>query len=286
MNIKSLISFVTVFTSVVSGWVIITPNSDEVPDDLLHYFNCPLGEINCKNSQKSSCIYHSQVCVNGNPLILGELLKKEGYNIGNLTPKKFCQIFLDACEMIPSYEPFFTEDYVTDLKRYDCDKSDSICRFDKLSSCKMALTYCRRLYNDERCDKLSDKCDEVNGSPIKCNTGGQPCGGLKYNTSADCCTKGYFCNPLNNLYHECQKCAGPNEPCGGNKYQTSPPCCQEGYYCKEWNLNYHQCLPIEKKCAGPYEACGGSAFKDAPTCCSSGYKCKKYNSYYSQCVPK
>ncbi|ORX87060.1 hypothetical protein BCR32DRAFT_264544 [Anaeromyces robustus] len=165
MNIKSIV-FIISLIKLVSG-NISTPSGNEIPDSLLTYLDCPIGDVSCKNKKGSSCNAHSNVCRNGNPTILGEILLNSGYNIGDLTPEEYCTIHLEVCDMILTYDPPITDDDVFNYNKYfSCDKDDNMCIFDKTSSCQTVLKYCPNTYSEEDCNKLSIVCDSIQNGEI------------------------------------------------------------------------------------------------------------------------
>ena len=170
MTIKRLLTSVIGFASVVSA-SIITPSGYVVPSALEIYLDCPIGNIICKNGKGSSCNAHYNVCEYGNPIILDELLEQEGYNIGDIDPVTFCKIHKEVCDMIHSYNPPLTDDYIYNLDRYlTCGSDDTICQYGENASCKTVLEMCWDKYPKKACQNLSDTCDKLFSDDNKTTT--------------------------------------------------------------------------------------------------------------------
>lgn len=165
MKINTLLALTVSFVSTLSAAITITtPSGDNIPESLLSYLDCPIGDIICKNGKSSTCTAKSNVCQYSNPEILDELLSKNGHDVGNLTPDEYCKIHLDVCNMIMTYDPPLTKDYIYNLDQYlSCHKDDTICQYGKTSSCKTVLKLCMGNYPKNACRKLSNTCNMIYG---------------------------------------------------------------------------------------------------------------------------
>jgi len=166
MKFAGLVSVAIAFTSVVSGAVVpvLTPTGLNVPDSLLKYLDCPIGDVVCKSSKRNACIQSGSydICKNGNPVILGEILSDKGIEIGNNTPDEFCKIHTQVCDMIENYNPPLTREYIFDTDKYlSCDDSDKQCKYGKYSSCKLVAKMCWGNYPKLQCKKIAKVCDEI-----------------------------------------------------------------------------------------------------------------------------
>jgi len=166
MEIKNLLSIIiSVITT--ASTTVLTPSGVEVPASLLTYLDCPIGDVQCKNGKGSTCTARSNSCRYGNPAILGELLHNEGYDIGNLTSKEFCDIYLEVCDMIMKYDPPLTDDYIYNYKRYfTCHIEDSKCIYGQTTSCQTVVKKCWDTYPTQACKQLSIVCDSINTGVI------------------------------------------------------------------------------------------------------------------------
>ncbi|KAG4086575.1 hypothetical protein H8356DRAFT_1733794 [Neocallimastix lanati (nom. inval.)] len=164
MRFKNLILLTVGLTSALST-AIITPSGIEVPNTLLKYLTCPIGDVICKNGQDSICSENYNICQQSNPNILDELLTKNGHKKGNFTPNEYCKIHLEVCKMIMNYDPPLTKDYIYNLDQYlTCGKDDSICQYGKSNSCREVLKLCWGNYPKDACIKLSDTCKKINSN--------------------------------------------------------------------------------------------------------------------------
>lgn len=164
MKFSKIISLAFGFATVVSGAAVITSSGSEVPESLMTYLSCPIGDVVCKNGKEKSCLNSEsyKICDSGNPLILDELLSKSGVNIDNLDAPEFCKIHKEVCSMVTTYDQPLTRDYVYDLDRYlTCDKTDTICQYGKVTSCRAVLKLCWGNYPTKDCQKLSNTCDKL-----------------------------------------------------------------------------------------------------------------------------
>jgi len=160
MKIKNLLSLIV--SVITASATILTPSGAEIPISLLTYLDCPIGDVLCKNGKVSTCVVRSNSCRYGNPDILGELLHDEGYDIGNLTPKDFCDIYLEVCDMIMKYDPPLTDDYIYNYKRYfTCHIEDSMCIYGQTTSCQAVVKKCWDIYPTQACEQLSIVCDNI-----------------------------------------------------------------------------------------------------------------------------
>jgi len=166
MKIIGLVSVAIAFVSAVSGAKIpvLTPTGEKVPDSLLKYLDCPIGDVLCKSSKTNACQSSEslKICEGGNPTILGEILSDKGIEIGDNTPDEFCRIHADVCNMIENYNPPLTKNYIFDTDYYlDCDDSDRQCKYGKYATCRLVFKMCWGNYPRASCRKLLTICDEI-----------------------------------------------------------------------------------------------------------------------------
>ena len=145
---------------------ILTPSGKEVPLTLLNYLDCPIGEVNCKNGKIRQCKHFAEPCANTQPLVLEQSLREYEVDIGlYLTPQEYCSIHNEVCDMISSYDPPLTNEYIYNYNRYlSCDESDSICKYDKKESCKKVLSMCGGKYPTQSCVILSNVCKRIDST--------------------------------------------------------------------------------------------------------------------------
>jgi len=142
-----------------------TPSGKEIPESLLNYLDCPIGDVKCKNDKNKDCIKHSKICRNGNPLILDELLENNGIDIGDMTAEEYCNIYNEVCEMIFNYDSPISDDDVYNFgKYYTCESDDLMCKIKKTSICRTVLKKCNGGFPEEDCNKLSLVCSGINGN--------------------------------------------------------------------------------------------------------------------------
>jgi len=171
MKIIGLVSVVVAFVSAVSGAKIpvLTPTGEKVPDSLLKYLDCPIGDVVCKSSKTNACLNSEplKICKGGNPDILSDLLSDEGIDIEDITPDEFCKIHSDVCNMIENYNPPLTKNYIFDTDYYyECDDSDKQCKYGKYATCRLVFKMCWGNYPRSSCRKLLKICDEI-GSDVE-----------------------------------------------------------------------------------------------------------------------
>ncbi|ORX44326.1 hypothetical protein BCR36DRAFT_586187 [Piromyces finnis] len=132
-----------------------------IPDSLLTYLNCPIGNSICKNSKGSACTSSYSIC-GSNPETLSQTFESFRIETGNLTPEEYCKIHYSVCNMIIDYNPPLTDDYIYDLDRYlTCNDGDSLCQFGQESSCNTVLSLCWGNYSDSDCNKLASTCEKI-----------------------------------------------------------------------------------------------------------------------------
>ncbi|ORX44327.1 hypothetical protein BCR36DRAFT_334719, partial [Piromyces finnis] len=161
--LSNLVSLAISFASVVSATV-LTSNGNKIPNSLVSYLDCPIGDTLCKNNMKSKCLTSEtyNICKNGNPLILDELLAQNNVDIENYSPVEFCKIQTQVCNMIEDYNPPLTRDYIFDVENYlTCDDDDEMCKYSKNSTCRLVVKMCWGNYPKTACKKLSKTCDEI-----------------------------------------------------------------------------------------------------------------------------
>ncbi|OUM62781.1 hypothetical protein PIROE2DRAFT_10814, partial [Piromyces sp. E2] len=127
-----------------------TPSGLEIPESLMVYLSCPIGDTKCKNGKSSACVAHSNICRFDNPSSLENSLQNAGYDIGDLSAEVYCKIHLEVCDMIYKYDPPITDDDVFNYgKYYTCDEDDYMCKFNKNSSCQIVLKKCPENYSED-----------------------------------------------------------------------------------------------------------------------------------------
>jgi len=163
MKLSNLFSLAIAFTTAVSGTV-LTSTGEKIPESLLSYLDCPIGDTLCKNNKKSKCLASEtfDICKNGNPVNLDELLADSGIDIEDYTPIEFCKIQTQVCNMIESYNPPLTRNYIFDVDDYlTCKKSDNECKLSKNDTCRSVVKMCWGNYPKSACKKLSETCDKI-----------------------------------------------------------------------------------------------------------------------------
>lgn len=163
MNYKGLLLFIVGLLCLSNVNAVNTPSGQEIPDSLLIYLSCPVGDNKCKDLKKKACMLHLKICQKNNPLLLDELLSKNNINNSGLSSENYCSIHTEVCEMIEKYDTPISDDDVYDYGRYySCDSADIICKFEKISACKMVYKKCKDAYPKEDCEKLSEVCNSIN----------------------------------------------------------------------------------------------------------------------------
>eukprot|EP00833_Pecoramyces_ruminatium_P015037 jgi/Orpsp1_1/1189069/evm.model.d7180000069222.1 len=168
MKIKNIIPIIGITSIPRVFGIVMTPSGVEIPESLLEFLNCPIGNVVCKNGKGSSCMTRSSACRYGEPNDLEELLKNDGFDdLGNLTGVEFCKVFDEVCHMIESYDPILTDEYIYDYSRYfTCNIEDSICLYGQNTSCQAALKLCWDSYPKKDCENLSYVCDRIDSGII------------------------------------------------------------------------------------------------------------------------
>ena len=159
MKIKYILPCIIWLTKSSLGKIIL-PSGVPVPEPLLSYFSCPIGNTICLNGNGRSCHYkYLEYCENDG--VQAEKLA-EDFDMGNFTPVEFCEVINDSCHYIDTYTPELYDSDVYDLDQYlTCGKSDTICQYGKRSGCKKALGKCWGSFPVKDCRKLSDTCDSI-----------------------------------------------------------------------------------------------------------------------------
>jgi len=167
MKIKNLLSLILSFITTIKASTILTPSGTEIPTSLLTYLDCPIGDENCKNSKRSTCVAHSSLCQHDNEEFLRELLSENGYTVENFKPIEFCEVLLEVCDMIMKYDPPLTGDYIYDYERYfTCDVADFRCINNNIMGCYAVVKKCWKNYSIQDCKRLSVVCDGINTGVI------------------------------------------------------------------------------------------------------------------------
>jgi len=137
MKIKYILPCIIWLTKSSLGKIIL-PSGVPVPEPLLSYFSCPIGNTICLNGNGRSCHYkYLEYCENDG--VQAEKLA-EDFDMGNFTPVEFCEVINDSCHYIDTYTPELYDSDVYDLDQYlTCGKSDTICQYGKRSGCKKHL---------------------------------------------------------------------------------------------------------------------------------------------------
>ncbi|ORX44332.1 hypothetical protein BCR36DRAFT_415090 [Piromyces finnis] len=134
-----------------------TKSGKVIPDSLLKYLSCPIGNINCKNENIKLCIKNSEVCQYSD--------NKEVKYIDNLSLENYCQLIIEICDMIMNYDPPLTDDYIYDYDRYfKCEFGDTMCISSQVSSCHYVLNKCWSFQSINDCQKLMDICSKIENS--------------------------------------------------------------------------------------------------------------------------
>ncbi|OUM62780.1 hypothetical protein PIROE2DRAFT_10813 [Piromyces sp. E2] len=142
----------------------LTPSGVEVPDSLMIFLDCPIGDVLCKSGKGSSCMMHTNVCRYTEPENLAEELNNNGWEIGNLSTEQFCSAFYEVCDMISSYDPPLTDNDVYNYEKYFvCNVDDSMCQYGKIAGCQAVVEKCKGSdkYSQQDCDNLSIVCDAI-----------------------------------------------------------------------------------------------------------------------------
>ncbi|ORX44325.1 hypothetical protein BCR36DRAFT_127942 [Piromyces finnis] len=166
MKVKNIIALAITLASTISG-AVITPSGLEIPESLMVYLRCPIGDSKCKNGKSSACVAHSNICRYDNPSSLDKSLRNAGYDIGTLTAEEYCKIHIEVCDMIYKYDPPVTDDDIYNYEKYfTCDEDDYLCKYNQNSSCQTVLKKCLESYPEDACQKLSIVCDNIDNGVI------------------------------------------------------------------------------------------------------------------------
>jgi len=143
MKINTLLSFVVGLASVASG-AIITSNGKTVPDSLTKYFECVNADRDCKLGQTRTCMVNFNDCRTN---MTKSYLTERGHVLGNLTPKAYCSIHEEVCQMINSYNAVITPSGKTVpsslLKYLKCGNNDRNCKLNQERTCNYFYEDCR-----------------------------------------------------------------------------------------------------------------------------------------------
>ncbi|KAG4101788.1 hypothetical protein H8356DRAFT_1654255 [Neocallimastix lanati (nom. inval.)] len=143
MKINTLLSFVVGLASVASG-AIVTSNGKTVPDSLAKYFDCLNSDKDCKLGQTRTCMVNFNDC---REKMTKSYLTQRGHVLGNLTPKEYCSIHEEVCQMINSYNVVITPSGKTVpnslLKYLKCGNNDRNCKLNQERTCKYFYEDCR-----------------------------------------------------------------------------------------------------------------------------------------------
>jgi len=162
MKLSNLV-YLAITCASVSG-AVITSSGYKVPEDLLTYLDCPIGDTPCKNEKKALCLdsLSFNICKNGNAENLESLLVDSGAVLEDYTPTEYCKIQNQVCNMIENYNPPLTRDYIFDVENYlTCDEDDNSCKESKNATCRLVTKMCWGNYPKTSCRKLSQTCDKI-----------------------------------------------------------------------------------------------------------------------------
>ncbi|KAG4099824.1 hypothetical protein H8356DRAFT_1037240 [Neocallimastix lanati (nom. inval.)] len=166
MKIINLLYFTIGFVSVSLGAVIpvYTSSGNIVPEPLLTYLDCPIGDIVCKDNMRNKCTKSKayKICMDSDPLKLEESLSKKKIDIGDYNPYEYCRIHNKVCDMIESYNKPLTKDLIFDIDKYlTCKSDDDDCKLSKGSTCRFVVKMCWGNYPKKACKKLSETCEKI-----------------------------------------------------------------------------------------------------------------------------
>jgi len=162
MNYKGilLISLGLLCLSIVNA--VKTPKEKEIPDSLLSYLSCPVGDNKCKNLKKKACMLHLNICHRSNPSTLDEMLKKKGIK-NDISSEEYCSIHSEVCEMIDNFDTPISDDDVYNYDKYfSCSDEDLMCKFEKIAACRIVHRKCKDAYPEKACEKLLEVCNSIN----------------------------------------------------------------------------------------------------------------------------